>query len=153
WLHGYGSLVRPKIDANYTFHHDLYAHHYSRNPRVGTYDKKLVRFDFRNSVIYDWGVKAGYNYYPDERVQLNYVGNYLVAGPATTCYSCAFDSVATNTFIYQSGNRFDVNRNGRLDGTDTGWDMFIGDHKKTNAPFDMPPVTTDAADVAFERVL
>ena len=151
--HGYGSLIRPRADASYSFHHDLYAHHSSRNPRAGTYGANLLRLDFRNNLIYDWGIKAGYNYYTYENLALNYVSNYLIAGPATTCYSCAFDSVATNTLIYQSGNCFDVNKNGRVDGTDTGWAMFIGDHKKAEIPFDAPPVTTDAPEVAYERVL
>jgi len=58
--HGFGSLIRPRRTASYTVHHNLYAHHSSRNPRPGTYFGKTLRFDFRNNLIYDWGFKAGY---------------------------------------------------------------------------------------------
>ncbi len=151
--HGYGSLIRPRVDASFTFHHDLYANNNSRNPRAGTYGSNVLRLDFRNNVIYNWGIKAGYNYYTFENLELNYVNNYLIRGPATTCFSCAFEAVATNTLIFQSDNRFDINLNGRLDGTNTGWRMFVGDHKKRTEPHAAPPVTTDSAEVAYERVL
>jgi pectate lyase len=151
--HGYGSLMRPRIDARYTFHHNLYAHHSSRNPRPGSYDRHLLRLDFRNNVIYDWGFKAGYNNYPEERVEMNYAGNYLLSGPSTTFTRAIFESAATNTFIWQSGNLFDVNRNGKPDGQDRDWEVFTGKHQRVSKPFPAPPVTTDTAPVAMARVL
>ena len=36
--HAYGSLIRPRIDSNVTFHHNLYANNASRQARFGTYD-------------------------------------------------------------------------------------------------------------------
>jgi len=151
--HGYGSLIRPRRDASYTFHHNLYAHHSSRNPRPGTYNGKTLRLDFRNNVIYDWGFKAGYDNFTNEFVELNYVGNYLIAGPSTTEFAAAFESSGFNTRIYQAGNYFDVNRNGRADGVDTGWDMFKGDLVKEPQPFATPAVTIDAAEAGLARVL
>jgi pectate lyase len=151
--HGYGSLIRPRRDASYTFHHNLCAHHSSRNPRPGTYNGKTLRLDFRNNVIYDWGFKAGYDNFTNEFVQLNYVNNYLIAGPSTTEFTAAFESSGFNTRIFQAGNSFDVNRNGRADGTDTGWAMFKGDLVKEEKPFAVPAVKTDAADTALARVL
>ena len=35
--HAYGSLIRPRIDSNVTFHHNLYANNASRQARFGTY--------------------------------------------------------------------------------------------------------------------
>ena len=151
--HGYGSLIRVRADASYTFHHDLYAHHSSRNPRPGVYGDYVLRLDFRNNVIYNWGHHAGYDNFVTEHVELNYVNNYLVAGPSTTWFESAFASSGTNTAIYQSGNRFDVNRNGHLNGTNSEWAMFSGALTKEENPFTAPPVWTDPAAAAYERVL
>jgi len=150
--HGFGSLIRPRRDASYTFHHNLYAHHSSRNPRPGTYNGKTLRLDFRNNVIYDWGYKAGYDNFTNEFVELNYVGNYLIAGPSTTDSRAAFESSGFNTKIFQDGNLFDVNRNRNADGANTGWAMFKGDLTRQSEPFATPPVTTDSAELALARV-
>ena len=151
--HGYGSLIRPRRDARYTFHHNLYAHHSSRNPRPGTYDGKTLRLDFRNNVIYNWGYKAGYDNFTNEFVELNYVNNYLIAGPSTTVFTAAFESSGLNTRIFQAGNLFDVNRDGNADGANTGWAMFKGDLVKEEKAFPAPAVTTDSTEIALTRVL
>jgi hypothetical protein len=52
--HGYGTLMRYG-NGSYTFHHDLYAHDQSRNPRMG--DDLTV--DFVNNVVYDAGSESG----------------------------------------------------------------------------------------------
>jgi hypothetical protein len=54
--HGYGSLLRYGAGA-LTFHHNLYADHTSRNPRLGD----NLHLDFVNNVIHNWGAAAGYN--------------------------------------------------------------------------------------------
>ncbi|MFM2294172.1 MAG: hypothetical protein RLZZ350_585, partial [Verrucomicrobiota bacterium] len=54
--HGYGSLIKY-TDKMVTFHHNLYAHNVSRNPRPGS----SVKLDFVNNVVYDWGGFCGYN--------------------------------------------------------------------------------------------
>jgi pectate lyase len=151
--HGYGSLIRPRRDASYSFHHNLYAHHSSRNPRPGTYDDTTLRLDFRNNVIYDWGLQAGYNNFTNEFIELNYVGNYLIAGPSTTALDRVFESAGFNTRIYQASNVFDANRNGRADGTDAGWARFPGDLTKEDEPFISPRVQTDPAETALQLVL
>jgi hypothetical protein len=79
--HGYGSLIVAK-DGGYSFHHNLYAHHNSRNPRPGTTgDGPGLVLDFRNHLIYDFGARAGYS--STSRVCMNYVGNFLKPGPST----------------------------------------------------------------------
>jgi pectate lyase len=148
--HGYGSLIRPDVDSKVSYHHNLYANNLSRNPRPGSYNNKLLEFDFRNNVIYNWGDQAGYtggaSETATEYVNMNYVGNYLVAGPSTpagqksstafTMDASGFYNLATNSVVssprdyialktYQSGNLIDANHNGALDGADTGWGMFL----------------------------
>jgi hypothetical protein len=151
--HGYGSLIRPRADVSYTFHHNLYAHHSSRVPRPGTYPGGRLLLDFRNNLLYDWGIKAGYTNYEDERVRMNYVGNYLQAGPSTRWLKSAFQGAGEMVAIFQDANRLDVNRNGLLDGDAGGWEMFNGVFTKVEKPFDVPPVATDPSILAYGRVL
>lgn len=70
-----------------TYHHNLFAHHESRNPRFAS---GAGHVDFRNNVIYNWGynsVYGGEEQQPgDERFRLtevNMVANYYKPGPAT----------------------------------------------------------------------
>jgi hypothetical protein len=71
-VHGLGLIIGQ---GRLTFHHNLIAHNQGRNPRFGS----LVEAEFRNNVIYDWGDTAGCG----EFDWVNYVGNFLKAGPST----------------------------------------------------------------------
>ena len=150
--HGYGSLIRYG-NGQVTYHHNLYAHHDSRNPRVGD----NIGLDFVNNVVYDWGIKAGYSGDATEgTTRVNYVGNYLVAGPSTPASNRtrAFEGGSASTQIYQSNNLIDSNVNGARDGADTDWAMFVGAYTKQQpGRFDFAQVETDDAKTAYERVL
>ncbi|MGN0035770.1 MAG: pectate lyase [Bacteroidaceae bacterium] len=77
--HGYGGIWGGD---GATFHHNLLAHHDSRNPRFchpGITDVAGV-IDFRNNVIYNWGKNGPYG--ADTRT-VNMVNNYFKPGPAT----------------------------------------------------------------------
>ncbi|NIQ11715.1 MAG: pectate lyase, partial [Gammaproteobacteria bacterium] len=82
--HGFGGIW----GSNYsTYHHNLFAHHSSRNPRFASGSENT---DFRNNVIYNWGYQ---NVYGGEKQQpgdarfrftnINMVANYYKPGPAT----------------------------------------------------------------------
>jgi PKD repeat protein len=158
--HGYGSLLRYG-KAGVTFHHDLYAHNWSRNPRLGD----NVHLDFVNNVLYNWQDQSGYNANdasdnPGGYTNfLNYVGNYLIGGPNTssgTKIGRAFASNVPNPIfcqIFQSGNLIDTNKNGVLDGVDKGWAAFQGTYTQSVARFAFPQVNTDDANAAYVRVL
>lgn len=80
--HGYGGIWGGKYAS---FHHNLLAHHDSRNPRLGetagtTYAlTDLV--DLRNNVIYNW---QGNSCYGGEGMNVNIVNCYYKPGPATS---------------------------------------------------------------------
>ncbi len=154
--HGYGSLLRTDVDCNLSFHHNLYADHNSRNPRPGTYYDSLMTLDFRNNVIYNWGNQAGYSGSDgNEYVNMNYVGNYLVAGPSTSSskLSNAFGGGSDLTTIFQSDNKIDPNRDGNFNGANTDWGMFNGVFVQAGSSFSAPAVYTQTADEALTTVL
>lgn len=74
--HGYGGIWGGK---DVSFHHNLLAHHDSRNPRWG--GETDQNCDSRNNVIYNWG---GNSCYGGEFTQVNMVSNYYKWGPATS---------------------------------------------------------------------
>ena len=85
--HGYGGLWGGK---NASFHHNLLAHHNSRNPRFNGWKRSGLsynnpmdeeRLDFRNNVIYNWGDNSSYGGETDGKY--NIVANYFKYGPAT----------------------------------------------------------------------
>lgn len=146
--HGYGSLIRG--DGDVTYHHNIYAHHHSRNPRPGTYGEgRGLLLDFRNNVIYDWGTRAGYS--SADRVMLNYVGNYLKEGPSTTRPGEAFNIGGPTTKIFVAHNvyegRDDLNADNR---------KMIGSLTAANQsvkPFAIAPLANDTAPQAFQKAL
>ena len=163
-----GSLLRYG-GGGLTFQHNLYADNYSGSPRLGD----NLTLDFENNVVYNWGVRSGLSggtndldYNPAGCTnQLNYVGNYLIAGPDTAIASAnnynitniAFFGGTTNaltsTWIFQTNNFIDSDNNGVLNGANTGWGMFTNNYTPSSRQFPMPPVPVDEAYIAYERVL
>jgi pectate lyase len=82
---GYGMLVAEGNPygirtRDVSIHHNLFAHNYYRNPQVGI--DGVV--DYRNNVIYDWGLHGLRLQDADGPTRMNIVGNYAVPGPSTS---------------------------------------------------------------------
>lgn len=76
--HGYGGIWGGKYAS---FHHNLLAHHDSRNPRLGGATSATSDYvDMRNNVIYNWGNKTCYG---GEAMNVNIVNCYYKQGPAS----------------------------------------------------------------------
>ena len=163
--HAYGSLIRPRITSEVSFHHNLYANNASRQARFGTYYGETLTADFRNNVVYNYRDRASYTGGSSEDDQeytdVNYVGNYIVAGPGTLSnfnYAYIVDK-NVDTRVYQSGNYIDGNVNGVLDGSDTGTAMFHINNQTDQTltfmgtPFNTPAVTTQTAPDAYGQIV
>lgn len=85
--HGYGGIWGGK---NASFHHNLIAHHDSRNPR---FDHDFVDvkctgpIDYVNNVVYNWGGNSAYGGEGSTKGgggrHINFVNNYYKPGPST----------------------------------------------------------------------
>jgi hypothetical protein len=81
--HGYGGIWGAKRGS---MHHNLFAHCRNRNPRfagISTYTPSTIgveNVDFRNNVIYNWGINTVYG---GEGGDYNVVNNYYKYGPNT----------------------------------------------------------------------
>ncbi len=129
--HGYGGIWGGK---NASFHHNLLAHHDSRNARFGeTAGSDFARtdlVDFRNNVIYNWGHNSAYG---GEAMNVNMVNNYYKLGPATlanngTTKEGRIISIDKNkvkgTEVYDIWGKFYIDGNyveGNINSTNDNW--------------------------------
>lgn len=161
--HGYGGIWGS---LHGTFHHNLIAHCRNRNPRFAgnsTYPAGSIESaDFRNNVIYNWGINSVYG---GEGGQYNIVNNYYKYGPNTSSgvkyRIVGVDSNATEGYAkyYIAGNYVD----GSTANTVNNWSgaYMIGGNaadtvkSKSSTPY-IPsylPSTTHLAEEAYQLVL
>jgi pectate lyase len=114
--HGCGLLI--KTDGGYvTAHHNLIAHNDTRNPRTGSSPTGSSTYrnyiDFRNNVVYNWGDFSGHGGGSSEYASMNYVGNWVDAGPSTYDNSttifrsnCTKSSTSSRYQIYKDDTNY-----------------------------------------------
>ncbi|MCM8568407.1 pectate lyase [Gramella jeungdoensis] len=171
--HGYGGIWGGRYAS---FHHNLLAHHDSRNPRLGEEAGKAFALtdlvDLRNNVIYNW---QGNSAYGGEAMNVNIVNCYYKPGPATTKNERII-SIDKNknegTEVYDTWGRFYISGNyveGSTRATEDNWtygvfNQFhhsygtVSEEEKDEMRIDEPNdirgnVTTHSAQVAYELVL
>jgi hypothetical protein len=168
--HGYGGIWGGQTAS---FHHNLLAHHDSRNPRMnGTryiYPDPYELVDFRNNVIYNWGGNSGY---AGEGGRYNFVNNFYRPGPASNNSTRIFQPNGDDGSNAQPAGvwgLFFVDGNymtNKADGTPNSTvinDNWTGIHPnpstkpkselKSLVVFDVPSVTTHTSQKAFDKVL
>lgn len=162
--HGYAGIWGGKTA---TFHHNLLAHHDSRNPRMcgsrysNEADLELV--DFRNNVIYNWGSNSGY---AGEGGRYNFVNNYYKPTKSSSNRSRIFSPNAddgknkqqagTWGKFYLDGNYMDGNEKVtklNILGFQPNPSSKSKDDLLVWTAFEVPPVTTHTAQEAYELVL
>ncbi|MEE9355463.1 MAG: hypothetical protein V3U75_07715 [Methylococcaceae bacterium] len=126
-------------DGGYTIYQNLMAHSNLRNPVVGGQmtldpgqaekDRKFMRMHFENNVIYNWGERSGHTGRP--QTQMNYVNNYLIAGPSTTAKNLNTAMHEENGdegdfFIYFAGNYMDTDKDSIHNGQPVESEAFLG---------------------------
>ena len=149
--HGYGGIWGG---MTVSFHHNLLAHHDSRNPRFqgsrGQSSRKTEIVDHRNNVIYNWGENSAYG---GEGGNQNMVSNYYKYGPATEKKNrivSPSDEVGkwyvTGNYVYGYPDITADNWNGGVQGVDIS-------KVRVEKPFPHDPVVTHDAETAFRLVL
>lgn len=97
--HGYGGIWGGKSAA---FHHNLLAHHDSRNPRFdhGYLSEFAGPVDYINNVVYNWGGNSTYggeNHAGCEPKKFNMINNYYKPGPYTLTFEGRGDRLLNPT--------------------------------------------------------
>ena len=174
--HGYCGLWGGK---NASFHHNILAHHDSRNARIDhphiyenhTNPSRRGNVELRNNVIYDWGNDSSYG---GEGGWFNFVNNYYKPGPSSqdrkyfvnayavyaSCDKCGSNIENGYPSLYFSGNvhtKYSTLENGA--GGVYWHDKSGHDHYNTTLSAALPIVgkdgaaysTTHTAAVAMER--
>lgn len=115
--HGYGGIWGG---TNASYHHNLIAHHDSRNPRIAEgsvkgkeYDmtKQTELTDLRNNVIYNWGGNSAYG--GQAGAPANIINCYYKYGPSTGSHKSRIFEISSSgnnvtydwsTDLYVDGN-------------------------------------------------
>lgn len=170
--HGYGAIWGG---SNATFHHNLLAHHNSRNARfdggnrsgTGKSPFGIDKVDYRNNVIYNWGSNSAYG---GENGEYNIVNNYYKAGPGTTSskksriMEISMETDLTNYSpgfgkFYIDGNFVDgnatVTANNWNGGVDAGSGLGTANYNlaRQSTAFSAEPITTHTALQAYNVVI
>ena len=152
--HGYGSLSRA--NGPVTWHHNLWAHNASRNPRLGdNYGRPpYPTFDVRNNVIYDYGeIASGLT---QGVLKVNYVGNDIRPGPSSKVTTPVHIGGPSDLQFYIKDNIFEGNIALTSDNSQF-FDPIVIDGKRqvqtVDQPFPAPPVDTTDARAAVVAVL
>ncbi len=165
--HGFGGIWGSNRS---TYHHNLFAHHSSRNPRFAS---GCGYNDFRNNVIYNWGYNSVYGgekeHTGDERFNftvVNMVANYFKPGPATRPGEVTYRIVnpsssgsddgfgkwyVEDNFVY--GNQVVTGKNWSAGVQPAGRSPHGPHPGRLHRPFESMPINQQTAEEAYIAVL
>jgi hypothetical protein len=151
--HGYGGLWGGPGGS---WHHNILAHHTSRNPRAsGNTQSGLL--DYRNNVVYNWGFQSAYG---GELWPRNWINNYYKYGPATDpkVQRRIFFQADARGRMYLDGTYVwgfpEITKNNWAGGVDFSPDGDATEATlRVNEPYVVAPVRTQSAEEAFDLVL
>lgn len=145
--HGFGGIWGG---SKATFHHNLLAHHSSRNPRLASDGYSPV--DYRNNVVYNWGFKSAYG--GGRQGKVNFVANYYKPGPATSIDKSEIflDPAEDGTGAYYFENNV---MEGSSVVTSDNWQGVTTKSKsrRVDIPFEYEPIREDLPEEAYRKVL
>lgn len=163
--HSAGGLMQPPPGGKISLIGNLYICNKTRNNKI-----KGIN-EFVNNVVYNWGNYGNtYGHTQSGEAYImggdsagpsyaNILNNYFIGGPNTNSAVTTPFSVGNANFnLYGSGNYFDNNKNGTLDGTLVPQDLTgypVGDLAAIQAtPYDYPMKnTTVTAQTAFDKII
>ncbi len=165
--HGYGGIWGG---ADASFHHNLLAHHSSRNPRFNgaRYESEWDELvDHRNNVIYNWGFNSAYGGEPSEidgsMSRVNMVSNYYKSGPATSSTTLEYRIVEPYSDLMYGFGEWYIDSNyvyGYPDAASDNWTYGVQgvsqatkDEIRSLTPFDYDITTIQTAEEAYNEVI
>ena len=167
--HGYGAIWGG---LGATFHHNLIAHHDSRNPRFNgarTHGTANELVEMRNNVIYNWRGNSTYGGEPTDAglpARQNMINNTYKSGPATGTGSIRHRIIeptkntastgATLSLFHITGNHTTASATVTADNWNGGVQVVSSAEfpvMRADAAFVAPPVITQTAQDAFPLVI
>lgn len=146
--HGFGGIWGGNHN---TYHHNLIAHHSSRNPRFAS---DCGYNDYRNNVIFNWGYNSAYG--SEGNTIVNMVANYYKPGPATVSGDTRHRIVNPSAGKwYVAENYVEGNTAVTVDNWAGGVQTRNGDLDafKLNEPWDAMAIRQQSAEEAYQSVL
>jgi hypothetical protein len=163
--HSAGGLIQPSKGGKVSLIKNLYSSNKTRNPKV-----KGIN-EFVNNVVYNWGNygnKYGHKESGEAYIMgggsagesfVNIINNYFISGPSTqNNLVTPFNRGNSNFNLFASGNYFDNNKDGVLNGKEVPLNSTGYPTEDTNSfqsqPYDYPAKTpTLTAEQAFKYVI
>ena len=144
----FGALLENPV--NLSIHHCLWIDNQSRNP------KAKAKIELVNNVVYNWGKSGLVGGHSSADHYQDVINNYFIAGPSSTDSFLAMFTKSDH--VYQRGNYFDGNKDGKLNGRMVTNEDFLhaGDGADiiNNATCTSEiPVKADPATKAYEDIL
>jgi pectate lyase len=164
--HGFGGIWGSNHS---TYHHNLLAHHVSRNPRFAS---GCGYTDYRNNVVYNWGYNSAYGGEKQQQGNpkfdfsvINMVANYYKPGPSTIPGDIAHRIVSPSSRnrAKDFGKWYVADNvvHGNAAVTDNNWDGGVQPQHGTtymadlmlDQPFEAMPINQQTAEDAYSSVL